>query len=97
MLHPGHLMRLKDGTILLSYGNRLPHPGVEVMFSSDEGKSWSEPYRLLDVDSGDSGYPSSVQRKDGQVVTAYYAKGIPGHPGYHMGVVIWDPVKTRKP
>ena len=102
-LHPGHLTRLQDGSILLSYGNRrhppefTTSPGVEVMFSSDEGKSWSEPYRLLDVDSGDSGYPSSVQRKDGQVVTAYYAKGIPGHKGYHMGVVIWDPVKTRKP
>ncbi|MCA1809463.1 MAG: glycoside hydrolase [Lentisphaerae bacterium] len=94
--HPGHLTRLNDGSILLSYGNRArPGPGVEVLFSDDEGLSWSAPYRLLDVDSGDSGYPSSVQREDSQIVTAYYAKGIPGHGGYHMGVVIWDPARTR--
>ncbi|MFC1454327.1 sialidase family protein, partial [Verrucomicrobiota bacterium] len=103
MMHPGHLTRLKDGTILLSYGKRQRQPksatppGVEVMFSNDDGKTWSEPYRLLNVDSADSGYPSSVQRKDGQVVTAYYARGIPGHKGYHMGVVIWEPDKNLKP
>ena len=97
MKHPGHLMRLKDGTILLSYGNRVKtKQGIEVMFSHDEGKTWSEPYRLLDVNSSDSGYPSSVQLKDGCVMTAYYAKATPeGHRGYHMGTVIWDPVKTR--
>lgn len=95
--HPGHLTRLNDGTILLSYGSRAqPVPGVEVLFSDDEGLTWSETYRLLDVNSGDSGYPSSVQRKDGQIVTAYYARGIASHGGYHMGVVIWDPVATRK-
>jgi len=96
LLHPGHLTRLKDGAIMLTYGNRLPGPGVEVIFSNNEGRTWGEPYRVLDVDNADSGYPSSVQRKDGRILTAYYAKGIPGHRGYHMGVVVWDPVRTRE-
>jgi len=37
---------------------------------------------------------ASIQRADGQVVTAYYASSIESHPGYHMGIVVWDPAKT---
>jgi len=44
---------------------------------------------------GDGGYPSSVQRPDGQVLTAFYAAKTAAHPRYHMGVVVWDPAKTR--
>ncbi|HID74662.1 MAG TPA: exo-alpha-sialidase [Planctomycetaceae bacterium] len=92
--HPGHLLRLKDGRVLLSYGNRTGTVhGVEVRVSSDEGRSWSAPVRLLDW-WGDGGYPSSVQLADGQILTAYYAAKIEGHTRYHMGVVIWDPVRS---
>lgn len=95
MMHPGHLMQLRDGTLLLSYGHRNRPSGVDVLFSDDEGRTWSTPYRILDANWGDFGYPSSVQLKDGRILTAYYAKGIPGHSGYHMGIVCWDPVATR--
>jgi hypothetical protein len=37
----------------------------------------------------DGGYPSSVQLKDGTIVTAYYCQRIPMHQRYHMGVVRW--------
>jgi len=95
--HPGHLLRLKDGRVLLSYGNRTPDDRcVEVRFSSDEGKTWSEPVRVVDF-QGDGGYPSSVQLPDGQVLTAYYASRIEGHRRYHMGVVVWDPQGSSKP
>ena len=89
--HPGHFLRLRDGRVLLSYGNRTGTvKGVEVLQSDDEGKTWSAPVRVVDW-QGDGGYPSSVQLADGQVLTAYYAAKIEGHDGYHMGVVIWDP------
>jgi hypothetical protein len=94
---PGHLLRLADGTILLSYGKRGgEQPGVEAMFSDDEGRTWSEPYRILNTrpGNGDLGYPSSIQRKDGQVVTAYY-EGNSGKRDYFMGVAVWDPERTR--
>ncbi len=95
-LHPGHLLRLRDGRLLLTYGNRTKDAkGVDVRFSKDEGTTWSEPVRVTDFD-GDGGYPSSVQRPDGQVVTAYYAQKSAGHNRYHMGVVIWDPVVSTK-
>ena len=92
--HPGHLLRLKDGRVLLSYGDRTGTVhGVEVRTTSDEGKTWSDPVRLLDW-WGDGGYPSSVQLPDGRVLTAYYAAKIEGHGRYHMGVVVWDPSRS---
>lgn len=93
--HPGHFTRLKDGRLLLSYGNRVDPKGVDVRFSDDEGKTWSEPLRVADF-LGDGGYPSSVQLPDGQVLTAFYASRTASHPRYHMGVVVWDP-RTSKP
>ena len=92
--HPGHFTQLKDGSVLLSYGNRLMPKGVDVRFSDDGGTTWSDPFRAVDF-MGDGGYPSSVQLPDGQVLTAYYAQRIAGHDKYHMGVVIWDPATTR--
>lgn len=91
--HPGHLMRFGT-SLLLTYGNRTSERGVDVRFSDDEGRTWSEPFRVLDF-QGDGGYPSSVALPDGQVLTAYYAKSIAGHDNYHMGVAIWDPARTR--
>jgi len=91
--HPGHFFRLRDGGILLSYGNRTANRGVDVRVSRDEGKTWSEPWRVVDW-QGDGGYPSSVQLPGGEIVTAYYAAKIEGHPAYHMGAVLWDPATS---
>lgn len=88
--HPGHITRLADGRLLVSYGNRAEPKGVDVRLSDDEGRTWSEPLRVADF-QGDGGYPSSVQLPDGQVLTAFYAQRTPGHPRYHMGVVRWAP------
>jgi hypothetical protein len=87
--HPGHLLRLTDDTILLSYGNRTEDRGVDVRFSRDEGKSWSRPFRVADF-LGDGGYPSSVQLPDGRILTAFYASRTAAYRGYQMGVVVWD-------
>lgn len=95
---PGHILRLDDNTLILSYGMRASdRRGVEVMFSDDNGRSWSEAYRLLDTREGntDIGYPSSVLRQDGMIVTVYY-EGHPRSGSYFMGAVVWDPAETRK-
>ena len=93
--HPGHFLRLRDGRVLLSYGDRQDPHGVDVRFSRDEGMTWSEPWRVVDF-MDDGGYPSSVQRPDGQVLTAYYARRISAHDRYHMGTVVWDPTRTLR-
>lgn len=98
----GHLARLRDGRVLFSYGDRrFPHGkrGLEAAVSADGGETWSERVRLTDWNGLDGGYPSSVQRADGQVVTAYYCSALAGEPAtsaenYHLGVLVWDVEKT---
>ena len=94
----GHLLKLKDGRVLFCYGDRASDPGkkgLEAVISADSGETWSEPVRLIDWNGLDGGYPSSVQRADGQIVTAYYCSALPDQPansvkGYHMAVIVWD-------
>ena len=67
--------------------------------SADGGETWSDRVRLTDWNGLDGGYPSSVQRADGQIVTAYYGSALPGDPptsanNYHMGVLVWDAART---
>jgi hypothetical protein len=92
-----HLLRLKDGRLLLAYGNRVAGQfGVLARLSSDEGQSWSSPLRLAESLESDCGYPSSVERDDGKIVTAWYAKRAKNHERYHMGVAVWQvPVKAQ--
>ena len=76
MEHPGDAIRLEDGRLLLTYGRRVPPYGIQGMVSRDDGRTWDAENRLLLVgDSGtyDCGYPRSVQRDDGTIVTVYYA------------------------
>jgi hypothetical protein len=90
--HPAHLLRLNNGHLLLTYGNRIPGQfGVATKISQDEGMTWSNEFLVIDdLKSGDSGYPSSVQLPDGKIMTAYYSVGVASHQRYHMGTVIWS-------
>ena len=87
-----HLARLADGRLLMTYGNRVDQQfGVLAKLSTDDGATWGRPLRLAHSNNRDCGYPSSVQRPDGQIVTAYYSKSAPECERYHMGVAIWQP------
>jgi len=102
--HPGHLLELQDGRLLLTYGSRIVGlHGVGARLSADGGRSWSLA-RLLVAAPGpmDCGYPSSVELPDGTIVTAYYAgpaywvqdavrHTMPWHRRYHMAVCRWRP------
>jgi hypothetical protein len=89
--HPAHWLRLDNGDILLTYGNRVDgERGFGFKISKDEGETWSEGALVIDDLMGDCGYPSSIQRPDGKIVTAYYASGVAAHRRYHMGTVIWN-------
>ncbi|MDF9798936.1 hypothetical protein OKW21_004199 [Catalinimonas alkaloidigena] len=90
--HPAHLMRLDDGKLLITYGNRIAGSyGVAIKISEDEGKSWSDEIQIVnDLDTWDLGYPASVQRPDGKIVTAYYAAEASSHQRYHMATAIWE-------
>ena len=72
---PSHLLRLKDGRLLMSYGHRRKPFGNQARISADHGKTWSDSLIVSgDGAGGDLGYPSTVQRDDGSLVTVWYEK-----------------------
>jgi hypothetical protein len=72
---PSHLLRLRDGRLLMSYGHRRPPFGNQARVSSDHGRTWSEPVLVSgDGAGGDLGYPSTVELGDGRLLTVWYEK-----------------------
>jgi sialidase-1 len=72
---PSHLLRLNDGRLLMSYGHRRKPFGNQARVSGDGGETWSAPLTLsADGIGGDLGYPSTIQRKDGSLVTVWYER-----------------------
>jgi hypothetical protein len=71
--NPPALLRLRDGRLCLTYGRRAPPFSLRARFSRDGGCTWSEPFTLRDDGAGrDLGYPRSLERPDGKIVTIYY-------------------------
>ena len=89
--NPASLIRLKDGRLVLTYGYRAAPYGIRARVSSDGGKTW-QPEVVLRADGGndDLGYPRSVQRADGKVVTIYYFNLDPAKERF-IGATIWEP------
>jgi len=72
---PSHLLRLRDGRLVMTYGHRRPPLGNQARISTDHGRSWSGPIVLsADGGSGDLGYPSTVELADGTLLTVWYEK-----------------------
>ena len=70
---PSHLLRLRDGRLLMTYGHRREPFGNQARVSDDGGHSWSEPMPLsVDGTTGDLGYPSTVEVGDGTLLTVWY-------------------------
>ncbi len=72
--YPPHLILLKNGWLLASYGVRKIPYSERACISKDGGKTWDiENEIVLSLsDSGDLGYPASVQLDDGSILTIYY-------------------------
>ncbi|MEX2287371.1 MAG: sialidase family protein [Planctomycetaceae bacterium] len=71
--NPPHLIRLHDGRLCLTYGYRAEPYSIQAKLSDNGGKSWSGPIVLRDDGGGrDIGYPRTVERPDGKIVTIYY-------------------------
>lgn len=72
---PSHLLRLRDGRLLMSYGYRREPFGIQARVSEDHGKSWSAAITVTDdAFDHDLGYPSTVERDDGRLVTIWYER-----------------------
>ena len=88
---PHDVCRLRNGHLLLTHGNRIGPFGVGALLSRDDGKTWSPvPRGLLadDAQSGDCGYPSTVQLDDETIVTLFYAAGTRSMPGVEQAIAL---------
>lgn len=72
---PSHLLKLRDGRLLMTYGHRRAPFGNQARLSADHGRTWSDPISLsTDGAGGDLGYPSTVELTDGVLLTVWYEK-----------------------
>ena len=93
--NPATLTRLKDGRIAMVYGWRHDPYGIRARISSDEGQTWTAQTILRDDGrSWDLGYPRTVQRPDGNLVTAYYFNDDSQVERY-IGATIWSAGERR--
>jgi sialidase-1 len=70
---PSHLLRLRDGRLLMTYGYRRAPFGNQARVSADHGKTWSEAIVIsADGAGGDLGYPSTVELASGELITVWY-------------------------
>jgi Neuraminidase (sialidase) len=74
--HPAHLLKLRDGRLLCTYGVRDQPIGIRACLSRDDGRTWkAEDIVVLRTGADfkpDSGYPVTIEGKDGTLITVYY-------------------------
>jgi hypothetical protein len=76
------------------FGNRKEPGTMMVVYSDDEGETWSEPkvlrdgYGSVDMETVDLGYPQLLKRKDGKMVAFYYWST--KDCLHHIAATIWD-------
>src|SRR5947209_8276020 len=61
--HPADLIELRDGRVLLTFGERNAPRGVHAMISAD-GRAWDQSRQIVladDAPNGNCGHPSSVE------------------------------------
>ena len=88
---PSHLLRLRDGRLVMSYGYRRKPFGNLARISKDNGATWSEPVTLsADGVRGDLGYPSTVELSNGKLLTVWYEQ-MEGNPLAVLRQTVWSP------
>lgn len=89
--NPPSLLRLKDGTLVVTYARRAEPFAILARASKDNGKSWSDE---ITVRAGggnwDLGYTRTVQRADGKLVTVYYFNDHADAERY-IAASVWQP------
>jgi len=93
--NPPALVQLPDGRLAVTYGHRHPPAGMRARISADEGRTWGPEIAVRDgAFDGDMGYPRSIVRPDGRVMTVYYFNGPRGEDRAIEGT-LWTPPITK--
>lgn len=87
--NPASLIQLQDGRLCMTYANRHAPFSIHARLSEDEGNTWSDPIVVREgAGNWDIGYPRTMQRPDGALVTAYYWNDSPETERY-IAATIW--------
>lgn len=71
---PPHLLTLRDGRTVLTYGRRVPPYGIYGRMITPEGVITEDEFMLAECPDDDIGYPATAELPDGSLFTAYYSK-----------------------
>lgn len=84
---PSHIIEHSSGMLICAYGYRSTKPyGLKVMFSKDQGVNWEDAMFLYqNYDSPDLAYPSTIELKNGNLLTVFYARAQEEPPS-----VVWQ-------
>ncbi len=94
--NPPSMLRLADGRVCLVYGLRAEPYEMRARLSNDGGRTWGPELTLRGNGGGrDIGYPASIQRPDGKIVSTYYFHDQPTSDRY-VAATIWDPSRVPK-
>lgn len=88
--NPASMIRLADGRLCITYGYRAAPYTMRARLSEDGGKTWRPEILLREGGGRDIGYPRSIQRPDGKIVTVYYIHDELTSERY-ITATIWDP------
>lgn len=89
--NPPAAVLLPDGRFCVSYGFRKKPFGIRARITADKGRTWTPEIILRDDGfDGDLGYPRSLVRPDGRVLTLYYFNGPRGSDRAIEGT-LWTP------
>lgn len=90
--NPASMIVLADGRVCLTYGRRRAPYAMCAKLSKTGGRTWEDEIVLRDDGTGvDLGYPRTVQRPDGKVVTLYYFCDATTGPERYIAATIWTP------
>jgi Neuraminidase (sialidase) len=86
MQHPANLLALINGQILMTFSDRNPEcQRILARLSSDNGQTWSKSVQISKTfQNCDFGYPSTVELKEGELLTVFYANPVK-NPYFYFG------------
>ena len=87
---PPHMLKHSSGALILAYSRRKAPMGQYVRVSYDNGMTWSRDTCIApNPPDWDHGYPTSVELKNGDILTVFYQK-CPGDDFNSVHSVRWN-------